>query len=113
MSLPRPPSLDCIKDIKNRIDLLLRVGPITKDLLVSAEEASAITGWTPKTVKKHGQRGRISAVKYGHRSFYLATELCDEVIEKYEEKKAKTSGTSEPKPVRRGRPPKKRKGGMA
>jgi len=105
MSIPRPPSQDCIKDIKDRIELLLKVGPITKDLLVSAEEASAITGWTRLTVKKYGRQGRISTVKYGRRNYYLAHELCEEVLKNYQ--KATVNKTPELKPVRRGRPRKK------
>lgn len=83
MSLPRPPSPDCIKDIKERIELLLKVGPITKDLLVNAEEAAAITGWAPETVRRYGTLKHISTVRYGHRNYYLAHELCDKVLENY------------------------------
>jgi len=105
MSLSRPPSLDCIKDIKDRIELLLKVGPITKDLLVNADEASAITGWARKTVKKYGNNGRISTVKYGHKNYYLASELCDEVLKNYH--KATATKTPDLNPRRRGRPRKK------
>jgi hypothetical protein len=105
MSLPRPPSLDCIKDIKDRIELLLKVGPITKDLLVNAEEASAITGWSEGTVRRYGVLEHISTVKYGHRNYYCAHELCEKVLQNYHQ--AKIHNTSDLNLRRRGRPRKK------
>jgi hypothetical protein len=104
MSLPRPPSPDCIKDINDRIDLLLKVGPITKDLLVNAEEASAITGWSTETVRRYGVLGHISTVKYGRRNHYLAHELCDRVLASYHKATVHNTTLLNNNPRRRGRP---------
>jgi len=107
LSLPRPPSPDCIKDIKDRIDLLLKVGPITKDLVANAEEASAITGWAEETVRRYGVLGHISTIKYGKRNYYLASELCDKVLKNFHAAKITNTTLLNSNPRRRGRPRKK------
>jgi hypothetical protein len=76
MSRPRPPSPDCIQDIKNRIELLLKVGPITKDLIINTEEAAAITGLSRGTLCRYGTLGILPTIKYPHRNLYPALELC-------------------------------------
>jgi hypothetical protein len=57
MSRPKPASPDCIQDIKNRIELLLKVGPITRDLLINTAEAAMITGLSKETYAVMGRWG--------------------------------------------------------
>ena len=104
MSRPRPPSPDCIKDIKDRIELLLKCGPITKDLMINSEEASAITGLSQETIRKYGTLGYFSTIKYPHRNLYPASELCEYVLKRYHKAKDFTSTTELSNSVRRGRP---------
>lgn len=75
MSRPKPASPDCIQDIKNRIDLLLKIGPLHKDVILSTEEASALTGLSRQTLSRYGTLGIVPTIKYPQRNFYPALEL--------------------------------------
>jgi hypothetical protein len=83
MSRPKPPSLDCIQDIKKRIDTLLEMGTIKKDLPVSTAEAQAITGLSMETLRRYASLGHISAFKFPGRNLYPCRELCEWVENHY------------------------------
>jgi hypothetical protein len=83
MSRPKPASPDCIQDIKNRIELLLKVGPITRDLLINTAEAAMITGLSKETLCRYGTLGIVPTVRYPHRNLYPAMELCGWVESHY------------------------------
>jgi hypothetical protein len=63
--------------------MLLKLGPITKDLLVNTEEAAAITGLSKETLCRYGTLGIVPTVKYPHRNLYPALELCGWVEKHY------------------------------
>jgi len=105
MSRPRPPSLDCIKDIKDRVELLQKIG-IKKDVLVNTEEASAITGLSKETMRRYGTLGYISTVRYPNRNLYLLSELC-EYVERHYHKATGITTSQMNNYRRRGRPCKK------
>lgn len=83
MSRPKPPSLDDIQDIKDRLELLLKMGTIKKDLPVSTAQAQAITGLSMETLRRYASMGHISAFKFPGRNLYPLHELCDWVEKHY------------------------------
>jgi hypothetical protein len=114
MSRPKPPSLDCIQDIRNRIDKLLEMGTIKKDLPISTAEAQAITGLSMETLRRYASLGHISAFKFPGRNLYPLHELCDWVERHYRGAViAKTSDLNGYVPggggAKRGRPKRQKK----
>jgi hypothetical protein len=114
MKLPRqkPASPDVINDLKNRVDQLLKKGIITKDFIVSTEEASVITGLSAETLRHYAQQNHIAHFKFPGKNFYPLKALCDWVEQHYQEATVSTSEMNRYKSVKTGRP-KKKKGGFA
>ena len=110
MSRPKPPSPDCLKDIRDRIELLLNKGMLGKDLPLSTEEASAITGLSQATVRRYGIAGHFPTFKVPGRNFYPCRELCDWTLKHYYGITGITTSQMnkyQPSVARRGRPKKK------
>jgi hypothetical protein len=84
MSRPKPPSLDCIQDIKNRLDKLLKMGTIKKDFPISTAEAQAITGLSMETLRRYASMGYVSVFKFPGRNLYPLHELCTWVEKHYQ-----------------------------
>jgi hypothetical protein len=118
MSRPRPPSFDCIKDIMQRLDLLAKIGTkdlptnlftkagIIKDLPISTEEASAITGLAKNTLCRYATMGHFPSVKYGNRNLYPLREMCIWTLEHYHGVVIKKTSDMNNYKVKRGRPQK-------
>jgi hypothetical protein len=85
--------------------MLLKVGSITKDLIINTEEAAAISGLSKETLCRYGTPGIVPTIKYPHRNLYPAMELCAWVEKHYHGITMSTTTLINQK--RRGRPRKK------
>jgi hypothetical protein len=81
MSRPRPPSVNCIQDIMNRLDLLKKIG--INDLPINSEEAEAITGLARNTLCRYAILGHFPSFKFPNRNLYPLREMCEWVLKHY------------------------------
>ena len=106
----KPASPDIIRDLKNRIDLLLKNGLVTKDFVVNTEEASAVTGLTGGTLCRYARCHHIPHFSYPGKNMYPLRDLCLWVEKHYQPATVSTSEMNGYKSVKMGRPPKKKGG---
>jgi hypothetical protein len=108
----KPAQPDVIRELKSRVDLLLKNGLVTKDFIVSTEEASAVTGLSEKTLSRYAQHNHISHYKYPGKNMYPLKELCLWVENHYQKATVSTSEMNNYQGAKIGRPRKKRKGAI-
>lgn len=107
MNRPKPAAPELIQGIIDRIDLLLRNGIITKDFVINTEEAAAITGLSPETIRQYGKMEHFPTFKYPGKNLYPAKEIANWVLDHYHGVKLKTTAQIngyKPGAVKRGRP---------
>jgi hypothetical protein len=109
--LKKPAQPDIIRELKARIDLLLKNGMITKDFVVNTEEASVITGLSVETLRRYARFHHISCFVYPGKNLYPLKELCQWVEKHYQPATVSTSEMNNYQGVKMGRPH-KRKGGF-
>ncbi|GHU64582.1 hypothetical protein FACS189447_01720 [Spirochaetia bacterium] len=101
-----PPPERVIDTILERLDRLQKVGVLVDgDIAIDSNDAAAITGLAPRTVRKYGQNGYISTVKYDKRLLFSCRDCCLYMKRKY--RPAVISNTTKMtnyKPVKKGRP---------
>ena len=107
MNRPRPASPDVINDLKARMNILIKLGPVTKDFIISSEEASALTGLSVETVRRYGRYSHFSTFRYPGRNFYSLKDICEWVEARYA--KATVQNTADMNTgAKMGRPKKKK-----
>jgi hypothetical protein len=107
MSRPKPAQPDVIKGIIDRIDLLLKNGIVQKDFVITTEEAAAITGLSPETIRQYGKMEHFPAFKYPGKNLYPGKEIAEWVLKHYHGVKLETTAQIngyKPGAVKRGRP---------
>jgi hypothetical protein len=108
MSRPKPVPPDVIKDLKNRVDLLFKNGMVTKDFVISSEEASAISGRSVETLRRYARYHHIPCIAYPGKNMYPLKGICEWVLKHYREATITTSDINGYRSVKRGRPPKRK-----
>jgi hypothetical protein len=104
----KPAQPDVIRELKARVDLLLKNGLVTKDFVINTEEASAITGLSAETLRRYAQCNHISHFKYPGKNMYPLKELCVWVEQHYQKATVTTSEMNNYKGAKIGRPRKKK-----
>ncbi|MDR0474214.1 MAG: hypothetical protein LBH43_11150 [Treponema sp.] len=105
--LKKPAQPDIIRELKARIDLLLKNGMITKDFLVNSEEASAITGLSVETLRRYARFNHIDHYSYPGKNLYPCLSLCLWVEKHYQAATVSTSEMNNYQGVKMGRRKKK------
>jgi hypothetical protein len=93
MSKPKPAQPEIIKALMGRVDMLLKLGVITKDFVINSEEAAALTGLSVETLRRYARFEHISCIAYPGRNLYPLKELCEFVEKHY--RKATIANTSQ------------------
>ena len=104
----KPADPEIIKDLKNRVDTLLKNGMITRDFLINSEEASALTGRSVETLRRYARFNHIPCYAYPGSNMYPLKELCLWVESFYKPATTSTSEMNDYKGVKKGRPRKKK-----
>jgi hypothetical protein len=104
MSKPRPAHPDILKSLIARVDLLLKNGMVTKDFIISSEEASAVTGRSVETLRRYARYHHIPCIAYPGKNMYPLKEICEWVLKHYREATVTTSEMNGYRSVKRGRP---------
>jgi len=105
----KPAQPDVIRDLKIRVDMLLKNGMITKDFVINSIEAAAVTGLSEETLRRYARFNHISRFAYPGKNMYPLKELCLWVEQHYQPATVSTSEMNGYKGVKMGRP-RKRKG---